>query len=64
MSCGVSCSRGLDPTMLWLLRAPKAVAWIQPLAWEPPYALGAALKKQKKKKKKKKSQISMVSEVR
>ena len=28
-----------------------AVALIQPLAWEPPYAMGAALKKTKKKKK-------------
>ena len=27
-----------------------AVASIQPLAWEPPYAMGAALKRKKKKK--------------
>ena len=31
-----------------------AVAPIRPLAWESPYAVGAALKKKKKKKKKKK----------
>ena len=30
---------------------PAAVALIRPLAWEPPYAMGAALKKIKKKKK-------------
>ena len=31
-----------------------AVALIRPLAWEPPYAVGAALERQKTKKKKKK----------
>ena len=29
---------------------------IRPLAWEPPYAVGAALKRKKKKKKKKKEE--------
>ena len=33
---------------------PAAVTLIQPLAWELPYALGAALNSKKKKKKKKK----------
>ena len=28
--------------MLWLWRRPVATAPIQPLAWEPPYAAGAA----------------------
>ena len=32
---------------------PAATAPIQPLAWEPPYAAGAALKGQKTKDKKK-----------
>ena len=32
---------------------PAATALIRPLAWEPPYAEGAALKRQKTKKKKK-----------
>ena len=36
--------------MLWLWLA--ATALIGPLAWEPPYALGAALKRQKLTKKK------------
>ena len=57
MSCGVGCRRGSDPALLWLWRRPVATAPIQPLAWEPPYAAGAAqeiAKRQKKKKKKKK----------
>jgi len=32
----------LDPALLWLWRRPVATAPIQPLAWEPPYAAGAA----------------------
>ena len=34
-------------------RRPAAVALIQPLAWEPPNAMGTALKRKGKKKKKK-----------
>ena len=45
---------GLDPTLLWLWCWPAAVAPIRPLAWEFPYATGAALKRQKRPKKKKK----------
>jgi len=37
--------------LLWLWRRPMATAPIRPLAWEPPYATGAALEKTKKKKK-------------
>ena len=44
MSCGVGRSCGLDPTLLWLWHRLAAVAPIRPLAWEPPYAAGAALK--------------------
>ena len=40
--------------LLWLWGRPAATALIRPLAWEPPYAAGAALKRQEKKKKKKK----------
>ena len=47
MSCGVGHGRGSDPVLLW----PAAAAPIRSLAWEPPYAMGAALKGQKKKKK-------------
>ena len=45
MSCGVGRRRGLDPTLLWLWCRLAAVAPIQPLAWEPPYAMCVALKK-------------------
>ena len=43
-----------DLALLWLWHRPAAVAPIRPLAWEPPYAVGTALKKRKKEKKKKK----------
>ena len=36
---------------LWLWCRPGATALIRPLAWEPPYAVGAALKRPKKKQK-------------
>ena len=52
MSSGVGHRRGSDPALLWLCR-PAATAPIGRLAWEPPYALCAAIKGQKKKKKKK-----------
>ena len=42
-----------DPALLWLWHRPAATALIKPLAWEPPYAEGAALKKTKRQKKKK-----------
>ena len=35
--------------LLWLWLWPEAVAPIQPLAWELPYAAGAVLKSEKKK---------------
>ena len=39
-----SCRCGLDPVLLWLWCRPAAVVLVEPLAWESPYALGAALK--------------------
>ena len=54
MSCGVDCRHGSDPALLWLWHRPAAVAPIRPLAWEPPYAAGAAQRNSKKTKKKKK----------
>ena len=38
-----------DPVSLWLWYRPAAAAPVQPLAWELPYTVGAALKKKKKK---------------
>ena len=40
-----------DPALLWLWGRPAATAPITPLAWEPPHAVGAALKRQKTKNK-------------
>ena len=53
MSCGVGRRRGGDPELLWLWHRLAATALIPPLAWEPPYAEGAALEKAKRQKKKK-----------
>ena len=39
--------------LLWLGRRPAAIAPLWPLVWEPPHAVGAALKRPKKRKKKK-----------
>ena len=41
-----------DPELLWLWRRLAATAPIRPLAWEPPYAAGAALEKAKRHTKK------------
>ena len=49
MNCGVGHRQGWDPVLLWLWRRPAAVAPIQPLAWEPPYAADGALKERERK---------------
>ena len=49
MSRGVGHRHSLDLGLLWLWRSLAATAPIGPLAWEPPYAVGAALKKTKNK---------------
>ena len=52
---GIQCCHELwcrccsDPTLLWLWHRLAAVSLIRPLAWDPPYAMGVALKSQKKK---------------
>ena len=51
MSCVVGHRRGSDPMLLWLWHRLAAVVSIGPLAWETPYAVGAALEKGKKTKK-------------
>ena len=52
VSCGVGRRHGLNPVLLWLWYRLAATALIGPVAWQPPYAEGAALKRKKKKKKK------------
>ena len=44
MSCTVGHRHGLDLAWLWLWRRLAPAALSRPLAWEPPYAAGAALK--------------------
>ena len=48
---------GSDPALLWPWCRPSAIVLIRPLAWEPPYAAGAALEEAKRRKKKKKWKI-------
>ena len=50
-SRGIGRRQGADPVLLWLWPRPAAVALIQPLAWELPYAVGAALKTKQNKTK-------------
>ena len=52
MRCGVGHRHGSDS--VWLRCRLAAAALIRPLAWDPPHATGAALKRQKQKKTKKK----------
>ena len=51
MSCGVGHRHGLDLVLLRLWHRLAATAPLRPLDWEPPYAMGAALKKKRQKKK-------------
>ena len=44
MSCHVGCRWGWDPVLVWLWYRLVAVAPNRLLGWEPPYAMGAALK--------------------
>ena len=53
VSHGVGRRQGSGPALLWFWRRLEATAPIRPLAWEPPYAAGAALKDKETKKKKK-----------
>ena len=54
MRCGVGRRHSLDPVLLWLWCRRAATAPIGRLAWEPPYAVGAALGRQKDQKEKEK----------
>ena len=50
MSCGVGCRHGSDLALLWQWCRPAAVVPVRPLAWDPPYAVGTALKSKNKHK--------------
>ena len=56
MSCGVGHRHGSDSALLWLWHRLVAGP-VGPLAWEPPYAVAAALKRQKHQKINKKQKI-------
>ena len=65
VSCSVGRRRGLDPALLWLWCRPAYTAPIRPLAWESPYAAGAAQemgKRQKTKTKKHHFRIPLVAQ--
>ena len=51
MSCGIGRRHGSYPELLWLWCRPEATVPIGPLVWEPPYAMGVALKDRKTERK-------------
>jgi len=57
MSYGVGHRHDSDLALLWLWCRPVALAPVQPLAWEPPYTMGVALKSKNKQTNKTKKQI-------
>ena len=63
MSCGVGRTCGSDLVWLWVWDKLAPAALIRPLAWEPPYAMGAALKRFYKKKEKEKENKSVYSSI-
>ena len=50
LTCGVGCRCGSDPTLLRLWHMLVATVPIQPVPWELPYAMCAALRDKKKKR--------------
>ena len=50
-----------DLALLWLWCRLVATAPITPLAWEPPYAMSAALKRQKDREKKKPTKTKTIN---
>ena len=53
VTCGVGLRHSLYLMLLWLWCRLAAAAPIRPLAWEPPFAMGAAQKRHKTGEKKK-----------
>ena len=62
MSCGVGRRCGSDMALLWLWLWLAATASISPLAWEPTYAMGAALDKAKRQTNKQKKKKNCIEE--
>ena len=62
VSGGVGCRRGSDLVLLWLWCRPAVADLIRLLAWELPYAEGAALEKTKRKKEKPYKPMSICKE--
>ena len=65
MSCGVACRCGSDPALLWRWCRPAATIAIRPLAWESPYAAGAAqemAERQQQQQKKKKGTAILLTD--
>ena len=54
MNCGVGRRHGWDPVLLWLWCRLAAIAPIEPLAWEPPCAVGVDLQNNQVQRKKEK----------
>ena len=48
MGCGVGCRCSSDPVLLWLWCRPAAVAPVQHLVWEFPYAVSVVLESKNK----------------
>ena len=59
MSCGIGRRWGSYPELLWLWHRLAATSPNGCLAWEPPYAMGVALKDKKTNKKKYRVMASM-----
>ena len=59
MSCGAGRRCGLDPALLWLWHRLMAMAPIDPVVWEPPYAARVAQEMAKRPKKKKGEESEM-----
>ena len=51
-----------DLVWLWMWYRPASTAPIQPLAWEPPHAVGTALKRQQQQQQKKVKRQSRAEE--
>ena len=60
MSCGVGHRLRWDLALLWLWCRQAATPHIPPLAWEPPHAADAALKKAKTKQNKTKKTNELI----